>query len=163
LCAAGALALSDADDPRWVGVADEVVRCLAGENILLLREWAALLEPVRARLVPHAARRLAEADAGGFAAYLAMLRAYPEDAAAALSAQLERSLPATAKQEDKEALARQQAQAAVALVHLGRSKRVWPLFHQPEDPTLRTYLIHRCAALGVDPTILANHLLRGEE
>jgi formylglycine-generating enzyme required for sulfatase activity len=51
----------------------------------------------------------------------------------------------------------------VALVHLGRSERVWPRFHQPEDPTLRTYLIHRCAALGVDPTILANRLLRGEE
>jgi formylglycine-generating enzyme required for sulfatase activity len=92
-----------------------------------------------------------------------MLRAYPEDAAAALSAQLDRSLPATAKQEDKEALFRQQAQAAVALLHLGRSEQVWPLFHQPEDPTLRTYLIHRCAALGVDPTILANHLLRGEQ
>jgi hypothetical protein len=80
-----------------------------------------------------------------------------------LPAQLDRSLPATAKQEDKEALARQQAQAAVALLHLRRNERVWPLFHQPEDPTLRTYLIHRCAELGVDPTILANHLLRGEE
>jgi formylglycine-generating enzyme required for sulfatase activity len=163
LCAAGALALSDAGDPRWVQVADDLVRCLAGENILLLREWAELLEPVRAQLVPHAARRLAEADAGGSAAYVALLRAYPEDAAAALSAQLDRSLLATAKQEDKEALARQQAQAAVALLHLGRTERVWPLFHQPEDPTLRTYLIHRCAALGVDPTILAHHLLLGEE
>jgi formylglycine-generating enzyme required for sulfatase activity len=163
LCAAGALALSDADDPRWVQVADEVVHCLAGENILLLREWAELLEPVRAQLVPHAARRLAEADAGGSAAYLAMLRAYPEDAAAALSAQLERSLPANANRGDKETLARQQAQAAVALLHLGRSERVWPLFHQPADPTLRSYLIHRCAALGVDPMILANHLPRDEE
>jgi formylglycine-generating enzyme required for sulfatase activity len=163
LRASGALALSDADNPRWVQVADEVVRCLAGEDILLLREWAELLEPVRAQLVPHGAQRLAEADAGGSAAYLAMLRAYPEDAAAAVSAQLDRSLPATAKQEDREALARQHAQAAVALLHLGRSARVWPLFQQPPDPTLRTYLIHRCAALGVDPTILANHLLRGEE
>jgi formylglycine-generating enzyme required for sulfatase activity len=162
LRAAGALALSDADDPRWAQVADDLVRCLAGEN-LLLREWAELLEPVRARLVPHVARRLAEADAGGFAACLAMLRAYPEEAAATLSAQLARSLPATAQQEDKEALARQQAQAAVALLHLGRSERVWPLFHQPQDPTLRTYLIHRCAAWGVDPTILANRLLPDEE
>src|SRR5262249_12457665 len=153
----------DADDSRWVQVADEVVRCLTGENLLRLREWAALLEPVRAQLVPHGARRLAEADAGGFADYLALLRAYPEDAAAALSAQLHRSLPATAQPEDKEALARQQAQAAVALLHLGRTERVWPLFHQPADPTLRTYLIHRCAALGVDPTILANRLLPDEE
>jgi serine/threonine protein kinase/formylglycine-generating enzyme required for sulfatase activity len=162
LRAASALALSHADDRRWDQVADDLMRCLAGENILL-RGWGELLEPVRAQLVPHATRRLAEADAGGFAAYLAMLRAYPEDAAAALSAQLDRSLPATAEQEHKEALARQQAQAAVALLQLGRSARVWPLFHQPGDPTLRTYLIHRCAALGVDLTILENHLLRGEE
>jgi hypothetical protein len=106
LRAACALARFAPDDPRWAEVGDEVVRCLAGENILLLREWAELLEPVRAQLVPHGARRLAAADAGSFAAYLAMLRAYPEDAAAALSAQLDRSLPATAQQEDKEALAR---------------------------------------------------------
>jgi serine/threonine protein kinase/formylglycine-generating enzyme required for sulfatase activity len=167
LRAACALALSDPNHPRWSKVADEVVRYLARENILLLPEWAALLEPVWGQLVPHAVRRLSEADAGGFATYLAMLRAYPEDSAAALSEQLDRSLSATAKQEDKEALsralARQQAQAAVALLHLGRTERVWPLFHQDGDPTRRTYLIHRCAALGVDPAILADHLLRDEE
>jgi formylglycine-generating enzyme required for sulfatase activity len=51
----------------------------------------------------------------------------------------------------------------VALLHLGRAERVWPLFHQGEDPTRRTYLIHRCAALGVDSAVLANRLLGGEE
>ena len=65
--------------------------------------------------------------------------------------------------EDKQALAKQQAQAAVALLHLGRTERVWPLFHQGADPTCRTYLIHRCAALGVDPAILASRLLGDEE
>jgi serine/threonine protein kinase/formylglycine-generating enzyme required for sulfatase activity len=141
----------------------EIVRCLAGENILLLGGWAALLDTVRADLVPPIVRRLSEADAGGFATYLALLRAYPQDAPTALHAILDRTLPTTAKLEEKELLARQQAQAAVALLHLGHAERVWPLFHQPEDPTLRTYLIHRCAELGVDPTILANHLLRDAE
>jgi serine/threonine protein kinase/formylglycine-generating enzyme required for sulfatase activity len=163
LRAACALALANGDDPRWDAIGDEVVRCLAGENLLLLRDWAALLKPVRGHLIRHQVRRLVEADAGGFAAFLAMLRVYPEDAPAVLHAQLERSLPATAKQEDREALARQQAQAAVALLHLGRSERTWPLFRQGEDPTCRTYLIHRCAALGVDPAILAGRLLGGEE
>ncbi|HKI37906.1 MAG TPA: protein kinase [Gemmataceae bacterium] len=163
LRAACILALSDGDDPRWAGVGDAVVRCLAAENILLLRDWAELLDPVRAHLIPHQVRRLVEADAGGFAAFLAMLRAYPEDAPAALHAQLERSLPAGASQEEREALARQQAQAAVALLHLGRTERVWSFFHQGEDPTCRTYLVHRCVALGVDPAVLASRLLGDEE
>jgi hypothetical protein len=101
LRAACALALSDAGDPRWANVGDEVVACLAGENLLLLREWAELLEPVRAHLVGHQARRLAGADAGGFAAFLALLRAYPEEAPAALHEQLDRPVPATARQEER--------------------------------------------------------------
>jgi formylglycine-generating enzyme required for sulfatase activity len=87
-------------------------------------------------------------------AILAMLRAYPEDDSVALHGQLRRT---------SLALAEQQAQAAVALLHLGRPARVWPLFHQGADPTCRTYLIHRCAALGVDPSILARRLLGDEE
>jgi serine/threonine protein kinase/formylglycine-generating enzyme required for sulfatase activity len=163
LRAACTLALAAGDDPRWVRVGDAVVRCLAGEDLLLLRDWAELLEPVRSHLVPHQVRRLGEADAGNSAAFLAMLRAYPEDAALALHGQLERTLPETAKAEDKQALAQQQAQAAVALLQLGRPERVWPLFHQGADPTCRTYLIHRCAALGLDPAILARRLLGDEE
>jgi hypothetical protein len=139
------------------------VRCLAGENVLLLRDWAELLEPVRMELVPHQVRYLLEADAGNSATFLAMLRAYPEDASVALHGQLERTVPATASLEEKQALARQQAQAAVALLHLGRPERVWPLFHQGPDPTGRTYLIHRCASLGVDPAILLRRLLGEEE
>jgi formylglycine-generating enzyme required for sulfatase activity len=163
LRAACALALSDADDPRWAQVGDEVVRCLAGENLLLLRDWAELLEPVRAHLVPHEVRRLVEADAGNFAAFLAMLRAYPEDAPGALQGQLQRSVPPAARAEDKQALAREQAQAAVALLHLGQTERIWPLFHQGADPTCRTYLLHRCAGLKVDPALLASRLLGDEE
>jgi serine/threonine protein kinase/formylglycine-generating enzyme required for sulfatase activity len=163
LRAACVLARFAADDPQWPGAADEVVRCLAGEDLLRLREWAELLEPVRGHLVPHQVRRLVEADAGNFAAFLAMLRAYPEEASVALQQQLERTAPPTAKLEDRQALARQQAHAAVALLHLGRPERAWPLFHQGPDPTCRTYLIHRCAALGLDPAVLAGRLLGGEE
>jgi formylglycine-generating enzyme required for sulfatase activity len=162
LRAACALALLGKDDPRWNSLGDDVVRCLAGENILHLREWATLLEPVSAHLDNPAARRLVEADAVSFTAYLAMIRAFTKKALP-IELVARRELPATATQEDREAVASQQAQGGVALLHLERCEHVWPLFHQPEDPTLRTYLIHRCAALGVDPTILANHLLRDEE
>ena len=51
----------------------------------------------------------------------------------------------------------------MALLHLGHTERVWPLFRQPEDPTVRTYLINRCAVLGVDPAILAERLLGNQE
>jgi hypothetical protein len=163
LRAACALALSDVEDTRWANVGDAVVGCLAGEDLLLLREWAELLEPVRAHLIRHQARRLAEADAGGFGAFLAMLRAYPEEAPAALHERLDLSVPPAASQEDRQGLPQQQAQAAVALLHLGRAERVWPLFRQGADPTRRTYLIHRCAALGVDPAVLAHRLLGDEE
>jgi serine/threonine protein kinase/formylglycine-generating enzyme required for sulfatase activity len=158
-----ALALFAADDPHWAKVGDDVVRCLAGEDLLRLRAWAELLGPVRTRLVPHEVRRLGEADAGNFAAFLAMLRAYPEDAVIGLHGELQRTVPPTAKMEERQALARQQAQSAVALLHLGQPERVWSLFHQGPDPTCRTYLIHRCAALGVDPAILARWLLGDEE
>jgi serine/threonine protein kinase len=163
LRAACALALFAADDPRWAAVGDEVARCLAGENLLLLRDWAELLAPVRAHVVPHLVRRLVEADAETFPASLALVRAYPEDAVGALHGQLQRTVPPAASTEDRQALAGQQAQAAVALLHLGRPEPVWPLFHQGEDPTCRTYLIHRCAALGVEPAILARRLLGDEE
>src|SRR5262249_29368672 len=163
LRAACALVWSQQSDPRWAGLGDEIVRGLGGESILQLRVWAELLQPVRVHLVPHQVRRLVDADAGSFPAFLAMLRAYHEEATPALHEQLERSLPADAKLEQKQALARQQAQAAVALLQLGQTERVWPLFHQEADPTRRTYLIHRCAALGVDPSILAHRLLGDEE
>jgi serine/threonine protein kinase/formylglycine-generating enzyme required for sulfatase activity len=163
LRAACALARFAADDPGWTRAGDEVVRCLAGEDLLRLRDWSELLEPVRGHLVPHEVRRLVEADAGNFAAFLAMLRAYREEASVALQRQLERTVPPPAKVEEKQALAGQQAQAAVALLHLGRPERVWPLFHQGPDPTCRTYLIHRCAALGVNPALLARRLLGDEE
>jgi formylglycine-generating enzyme required for sulfatase activity len=60
----------------------------------------------------------------------------------------------------KDAHAQRQAQAAVALVQLGRAEQVWPLLQQSPDPRLRSYLIHRMAALGTNPQIV---LKRWEE
>src|SRR5262249_50810103 len=111
-------------------------------------------------------QRLVKADAGGFAAYLAMLSAYPVEAEAALHAlheHLERSLPAGPMPVYSQGLAQQQAQAAVAVLYLGRAGPVWPLVHQRARGPRRTYLTRRWSALQVDWAVLANRLLGGEE
>jgi formylglycine-generating enzyme required for sulfatase activity len=58
----------------------------------------------------------------------------------------------------KERLAKRQANAAVALLRLGRAERVWPLLQHRPDPRLRSYLIHRLRPLGADPQALVQRL-----
>src|SRR5262249_19961164 len=58
----------------------------------------------------------------------------------------------------KDALARRQAQAAVALLRLGATERVWPLLEHRPDPRLRSFLIHRLAPLAADPAVLLAQL-----
>src|SRR5262249_1368271 len=58
----------------------------------------------------------------------------------------------------RDALARQQAQAAVALLKFGRRDLVWPLLKQTADNSRRTYLVHGFARLGADPLVLFQHL-----
>ena len=48
--------------------------------------------------------------------------------------------------------------AAVALMALGRSEAVWPLFKHSPDTTRRSYLIDRYAASGGDPGVLLKQL-----
>src|SRR5262249_15746237 len=137
---------------------DDVVVSMAGESIHLVQAWAELLEPVEAHLLPHQVRHLTEANAGEFTAYFAMLTDSKE-ATAELEKVLELHVPVKAKQEEREALARQQAQVAIALRRRNAPERVWRLFRQGQDATCRTYLIHNCAALGVDPKILSDRIL----
>jgi formylglycine-generating enzyme required for sulfatase activity len=59
---------------------------------------------------------------------------------------------------DKERLAKRQAEAAVALLRLGRADKVWPLLQHRPDPRLRSYLIHRLRLLGADPQVLVRQL-----
>jgi serine/threonine protein kinase/formylglycine-generating enzyme required for sulfatase activity len=50
------------------------------------------------------------------------------------------------------------AHAAIALLRLNRSERVWPLFKNASDETVRSYLIHWGRPLGVDPQVIIHHL-----
>jgi formylglycine-generating enzyme required for sulfatase activity len=56
------------------------------------------------------------------------------------------------------ALARRQADAAVALAALARGDKVWPLLRHTPDPTLRSYLIDRLGPGGVEARALIDRL-----
>jgi formylglycine-generating enzyme required for sulfatase activity len=64
---------------------------------------------------------------------------------------------------DKDALARRQAQAAVALLQLGAPERVWPLLEHRPDPRLRSFLIHRFEPLKTDVQALLARLAEEHE
>jgi serine/threonine protein kinase/formylglycine-generating enzyme required for sulfatase activity len=49
---------------------------------------------------------------------------------------------------------KRQANAAVALIRMGRTEKSWPLLKHSPDPSLRSYLVHRLAPLGYEPGLL---------
>jgi formylglycine-generating enzyme required for sulfatase activity len=70
-------------------------------------------------------------------------------------------------EEAKEQLAKRQANAAVALLRMGQTGKLWPLLKRsndprvPDDPRLRTYVIHRLGSLGADVAALVPQLDEG--
>lgn len=73
-------------------------------------------------------------------------------------AELNRAPRAAATEEQKEQLARRQANAAVALLRLGNPDPVWRLFKFDQDPRARSYLVHWTSRLGGDPATLIGRL-----
>jgi serine/threonine protein kinase/formylglycine-generating enzyme required for sulfatase activity len=98
------------------------------------------------------------ADARQLGAFTVKLPAQGERIAVRLREKLAEQVPAAAGQEARETLAIAQANAAVALLHLGESTAVWPLLRFSPDPRVRTYLMHRCAPGQIDPTSLMRRL-----
>src|SRR5262249_34787674 len=84
--------------------------------------------------------------------------ANPEPVAAALKETVGKALDAEKTDDDKERLARQQANAAVALLRLGQPDVVWPLLKHSRDPRVRSYLIHYLSPRGVDGGGVAGRL-----
>jgi serine/threonine protein kinase/formylglycine-generating enzyme required for sulfatase activity len=97
---------------------------------------------------------LMNGDEKQFAVVFAKLRAHGEKALALLTGEIDRKLPADlpSSNEKREKLAKRQANAAVALLRMGQAEKVWPLLRRtpPDDPRLRSYLIHRLSPLGAD-------------
>jgi formylglycine-generating enzyme required for sulfatase activity len=58
----------------------------------------------------------------------------------------------------KEKQAKRRANAAVALLRMQRTERLWPLLKHSPDPTVRSYLIHRLGPLGADAEEIVGQL-----
>jgi formylglycine-generating enzyme required for sulfatase activity len=75
---------------------------------------------------------------------------------------LDEKLDTLKTEKDKERLAKRQANAAVVLFRLGgRSGKVWPLLRRdppPDDPRVRSYVVHRLGPLGAGPKALVERL-----
>jgi formylglycine-generating enzyme required for sulfatase activity len=74
-----------------------------------------------------------------------------------LRQKLEQQMPAEDQITARDELAREQAKAAAKLLAMG-DFQVWRLFRHSADPSLRTYLIHDLAVIGVDPRKIISRL-----
>jgi serine/threonine protein kinase/formylglycine-generating enzyme required for sulfatase activity len=79
------------------------------------------------------------------------LSAHQTQAVALARQELGRQPGESAGDDEKEALARRHANAAVALYRLGDYDHVWPLLRQAPDPRARSYLVHWLSALECEP------------
>jgi formylglycine-generating enzyme required for sulfatase activity len=136
----------------------------------ILADYAADQPQVLADLLMDADERqlLADAREKQFAALYPKLEAHRETAVHLLEREINTPLASVIGLADKEKskerqraneiLAKRQANAAVALLRMGRPAMVWPLLRHSPDPRVRTYVIHRLGPLGADPSALAKRL-----
>jgi eukaryotic-like serine/threonine-protein kinase len=79
-----------------------------------------------------------------------------------LTGEIDQKLPSDLPSSDerREKLAKRQANAAVALLRLNQPGKVWPLLRRtpPDDPRVRSYLIHRLLPLGADAGAILQRL-----
>ena len=92
---------------------------------------------------------LLDADEKQFAVLFPKLSDYGERFSLLLASEISKELPRAAPEDDKEKLAKRQANAAAALLRLGRPESVWSFLKHGPDPRRRIYLIHRLGPLGV--------------
>ncbi|HKI32519.1 MAG TPA: SUMF1/EgtB/PvdO family nonheme iron enzyme [Gemmataceae bacterium] len=163
LRAACALAAYAPDDGRWEKVSGDVAARLVAENALVIASWAGALKPVGRHLLPPLAvllleeKRSAESRRTITGVYAGYAEAVP-DAFAPLEKVLAEEAGAGADGEARLALARRQANAAVALAALGRWEKVAPLLRHGPDPTLRSYLIDRLGPGGAEARAVIDRL-----
>ncbi len=101
---------------------------------------------------------LLDADEKQFAVLFPKAAVYRDHVVAAFQRVATVSLESEIQDDARERLAKQQANAGVALLCLGQVEKVWPLFRHRPDPRTRSYLIHRLRLLGVDPRRLVRRL-----
>jgi formylglycine-generating enzyme required for sulfatase activity len=101
---------------------------------------------------------LLDADAGQYRDLFPLLRAHKDPAVAIFQEELQKGLPVEQQVGARDALARRQARAAVALLQLGRQEAVWPLLRHGPDPSRRSHLVHALGRLRTEPAIVLKRL-----
>jgi formylglycine-generating enzyme required for sulfatase activity len=99
-----------------------------------------------------------DADDKQFAVLFPRLKEHGDRGLVMLQAGVDKKLPADAKNDAKEKLAKRQANAAAALLRLNVPDKVWPLLQHSPDPRVRSYPIHRFSPLGADASALVKRL-----
>jgi serine/threonine protein kinase/formylglycine-generating enzyme required for sulfatase activity len=104
------------------------------------------------------ANLLMGADEKQFAVIYPKFQEHGERGLPLLTGKIARKLPPDAKNDAKETLAKQQANAAVALLRMNQPAEVWPLLKHRSDPRARSYLIHRLYPLGAEAGAIIKRL-----
>jgi eukaryotic-like serine/threonine-protein kinase len=94
---------------------------------------------------------LADAERFQFPILFEKLAAYRDETIALSRRELSKNVSNSAGEDEKERLAKRQANASVALVRMGATESIWPLLRQRPDPRVRSYLIHGLAQGGCAP------------
>ncbi len=93
---------------------------------------------------------LADAELFQFPALFDQLALHKKEAVALAEQELAKPPPEKGTEAQREALAKRQANTAVALFRLGNSDEVWPTLKFTPDPSVRSYVIHWVSPLGGD-------------
>jgi serine/threonine protein kinase/formylglycine-generating enzyme required for sulfatase activity len=105
---------------------------------------------------------LMDSDEKQFAVVYAKFKDLGKTGLALLAGEIDKKLPPElpSSDEKREKLAKRQATAAVALLRLGQAGKAWPLLKRtpPDDPRVRSYLIHRLSPLGADAGAILKRL-----
>ncbi len=111
------------------------------------------------------AELLMDASEKSFAALYPSVESRSDQTAPRLEAELAKKptspkggIPTDLDKQAWEKLYQQQANAAVALIRMGRMAKSWPLLKHSPDPSLRSDLVHRLGPLGVEPGLLIARL-----
>src|SRR5262249_24665588 len=108
---------------------------------------------------PLLTQLLLDADEKQFAKLYPKIKEQGELIVPLLISAIDRIVSPDATEEVKEKTAKQQANAAVALVKMNQPAKVWPLLKHTRDPRVRSYLIHRFGPLGVDAGAILKQLV----
>jgi formylglycine-generating enzyme required for sulfatase activity/tRNA A-37 threonylcarbamoyl transferase component Bud32/DNA-directed RNA polymerase subunit RPC12/RpoP len=101
---------------------------------------------------------LTNADPRQFALVLPKLEAHRRAAVTLLEDFLDTLVSPAASDDERLALAKQFANAAVALLKLKQPEKAWSVLKQSPTPNARTALIHSISRLGVEPQLLIRRL-----